>query len=1296
MKPVVSQRMNGTCAGGTGAFIDQMAALLQTDAAGLDNLAKGYGSLYSIASRCGVFAKTDMQPLLNEGALHQDLAASVLQAVVNQTIAGLACGQPITGRVVFLGGPLTYMPELRAAFERTLKESGCEFITPRHGEVFIAMGAALGAAGETTDLAELPERLRNAGTIDPDIPRLERLFASEEDYRAFRRRHERSKALRGDITKAEGACFLGVDAGSTTIKAVLAGRDGQILYTYYSKNDGAPLPRAAQALNEVYERLPANAFIGGVTVTGYGESLLKTALCADRGEIETVCHTRAAQAFAPNVDFILDIGGQDMKCLRIRDGLLDSVLLNEACSSGCGSFIQTFAEALGLSVEEFAKRALDAKNPVDLGTRCTVFMNSRVKQAQKEGAGIGDISCGLSYSVVRNALFKVIKLQTPEQMGKTILVQGGTFYNDAILRCFEKTAGVDVIRPDIAGLMGAYGAALIASDHYTAGGRSTVVSADRLEDIQPEKVTQTACPACANACKLTVSSFAGGRKLVSGFRCEKGEGGSERRQADRLPNLVDEKYERLFSYKPLDPEKAPNGVIGLPRALNMYENYPLWFTFFTKLGFSVALSRGSDHALFEQGMSTIPSESICYPAKLAHGHICDLQARGVKAVFYPCVFYERKENAAAGNVYNCPIVQSYPEVIDANMDILKKSNTLFLKPFMSLSHKDKMVKTMTKTLAPWNIPQNKVRRALDAGFAEMDAFREDMKRRGEETVRWLERTGKTGVVLAGRPYHADPEIHHGLPRMIASLGFAVLTEDAVAHLSPAQRPLRVVDQWMYHTRLYDAAAYTAGHPNLQMVQLISFGCGLDAVTADQVQEILSSSGKIYTALKIDEINSLGAARIRMRSLAAALAGRLKRGPAAANLPYTYQRKEFTKEMKEKHTILAPQMSPVHFELIEALLRHEGYDFHILKTVDHQDIETGLRFVNNDACYPTIVVIGQLMRALLSGRYDPDNTSIFLTQTGGGCRATNYIALMRRALREAGLPQVTVAGLSVGGIEKNSGIKWTLGAIGGTLKSFVLGDLLQNVLLRTRPYELEPGSANALYRKWLDYSVKKFRENGGLSLSQTAERIVAEFDALPLRDIPRKPRVGLVGEILVKFHPDANNNAVAVIEREGFEAVVPGLVAFFQYCFLSSVIKHDILGTSGTHAAMMSLLVRLVYRYENAVKKWLRVSGRFTPEATIHELAEKASEVLSVANQCGEGWLLTAEMIELIEQNVPNIICAQPFACLPNHVTGKGMIRKLRELFPQSNIVPIDYDPGASEVNQLNRIKLMLSAAVAAE
>ncbi|MCL2031195.1 MAG: 2-hydroxyacyl-CoA dehydratase [Oscillospiraceae bacterium] len=1294
LKPVISQRMNGTCAGGTGAFIDQMAALLQTDAAGLNDLAARYTAIYTIASRCGVFAKSDLQPLLNEGASHEDLAASIFQSVVNQTIAGLACGQPIGGTVVFLGGPLCYLSELRAAFERALKDSVTEFVAPRRADVFVALGAAMSAdpAEGLVALRDLPERLRNASPIDPDITRLPRLFETEEDRRAFYERHSREKAPRANLSEASGPCFLGIDAGSTTLKAALVDREGRLLFSRYMTNDGAPLPRAADILRALYAQLPADAYIGGALTTGYGEALLKTALKADSGEIETLCHTRAAQSFAPDVSFILDIGGQDMKSMTVRDGVLDNVLLNEACSSGCGSFIQTFAESLGLDAPEFGRRALEADSPVDLGTRCTVFMNSRVKQAQKEGAGVANISCGLAYSVVRNALFKVIKMKSPASLGRRVVVQGGTFLNDAILRAFEVVAGLPPVRPDIAGLMGAYGAALLAAERWE-GGRSSLLEAGQLDEASPRRTAQAVCQGCQNACRLTVSLFSQGRRLVSGNRCERGDG--RKPDPDAPPNLVYWKYDRLFSYKPLAEAAAPRGVIGLPRALNLYENYPLWHTFFTRLGFSVALSRSSDHTLFELGMSSIPSESVCYPAKLAHGHVEDLLSRGVKNIFYPCVTYEKKENPLAREHFNCPIVQSYPEVIDANLDRLAREGARLIKPFISLHHRQRIARTLQAALAEFGVTLPEVRRALAAGFAELERFRAEVRRKGDETVAWLEATGKTGIVLAGRPYHADPEIHHGLPGLLTDLGFAVLTEDSVAHRGRAERPLRVIDQWMYHTRLYDAAAYTAGHPRLELVQLNSFGCGLDAVTSDQVAEIMHAARKIYTLLKIDEVNSLGAARIRLRSLAVALESRRKKGSAPRKRPrdYTLSPKPFTEEMRKRHTILAPQMSPVHFELIEGVFRAAGYNMVILEKATPEDVETGLRYVNNDACYPCVVVVGQLVGAVQSGRYDPDNTSVFITQTGGGCRATNYAALLRRAFREAGYEQIPVVGLSAGGIEKHPGLKFPLGMLADAVKAVMLGDLLQMALLRTRPYEAAPGSADALYRDWLGRCRASLQRTGRhLSYQRMIDGIVTAFESLPLRDIPRKPRVGLVGEILVKFHPDANNNAVGVIEREGCEAVVPGLMGFLQYCFHNSVIKQDTYGGFAVQSAVMGQVSRIMETFENSVRRRLWDSGRFHMETPIQHLASKAGRVLSVANQCGEGWLLTAEMIDLIESGTPNIICAQPFACLPNHVTGKGMIRKLRELYPESNIVPIDYDPGASEVNQLNRIKLMLAGA----
>ncbi|MDR0248173.1 MAG: 2-hydroxyacyl-CoA dehydratase [Oscillospiraceae bacterium] len=1287
MKPVVSQRMNGTCAGGTGAFIDQMAALLQTAAAGLDALASRHKALYTIASRCGVFAKSDMQPLLGEGASHEDLAASVLQAVVNQTIAGLACGQPIEGVVVFLGGPLYYMPQLRQAFERALSASVSEFFTPPDAHVFVAYGAALLSSQKSVPLSLLPALMASAGPIDADIQRLPGLFAAEEDKREFFERHHALKAPRADMALASGPVYLGIDAGSTTVKAALIDSRARLLYSEYMPNDGSPLRKSADILGRIYAALPARAYIGGCVVTGYGERLLQTALQADGGEIETLCHMRAAREFLPDVSFILDIGGQDMKAMSVKDGVLDSVLLNEACSSGCGSFLQTFAESLGLDAAAFGEKALESTSPVDLGTRCTVFMNSRVKQAQKEGATVGDISCGLSYSVVRNALFKVIKMKSPAALGRSVAVQGGTFLNNAVLRAFELISGIKPARPDIAGIMGAFGAALFAKERFT---RSTLLTADKLGEALPAEVRQAVCQGCENRCRLTVSLFSGHRRLISGNRCEKGEG--KEQGGGALPDLVQRKSERLFQYEPLPEEAAPRGVIGIPRALNMYENYPLWHTFLTRLGFSVRLSRLSDHRLFESGMSTIPSESVCYPAKLAHGHVEELIASGVKTIFYPCVAYETPENPEAGNHYNCPIVQSYPEVIHSNVDRLQKENVRLLKPFISLRHTRKIPRTLHAEFAYAGVTLPQVRRALRAGFAEARRVREDLRRMGDSTIAMLEREGKTGIVLAGRPYHVDPEIHHGLPGLLTSLGFAVLTEDSVAHRAKVKRPLRVMDQWTYHTRLYDAAAVTASHERLELVQLNSFGCGLDAVTTDQVAEIMRAAGKIYTVIKIDEVNSLGAARIRMRSLAAALKSREGEQSASAG-PYILRRREFTAPMRKAHTVLAPQMSPVHFELIERVFRRAGYNMVIPPHTTPEDVELGLRYVNNDACYPCISVVGQMLSAVMSGQYDPHNVSVFITQTGGGCRATNYAAMLRRALGEAGYPQVPIVGLSVNGIEKNKGLRYSADMALNAIRAILIGDLLQTVLLRTRPYEAVPGSANALYRQWLDKCALSVEGKGKrMSFRRMLCGIADAFDALPLREAPRLPRVGVVGEILVKFHPDANNNVVAMLEREGCEVTVPGLMGFVTYCFYNNVVKQKAYGGFALSAFLLGLTVRFIGLYEHAMRARLASSARFHAEPSIHALAQKAKRVLSLANQCGEGWLLTAEMIDLIESGVPNIVCAQPFACLPNHVTGKGMIRKLRELYPQSNIVPIDYDPGASEVNQVNRIKLMLAGA----
>ena len=862
----VEQRMNGICAGGTGSFIDQMASLLQTDAPGLNEYAKHYKALYPIAARCGVFAKTDIQPLINDGATKEDLSASIFQAVVNQTISGLACGKPIRGHVAFLGGPLHFLSELKTAFIRTLKLDDEHIIAPDNSHLFAAIGSALNAKQDVTvSLIELKERMRTTIKLDFEVERMEPLFATEDDYQAFHDRQSAYKVKTGDLSTYKGKCFLGIDAGSTTTKTALVGEDGTLLYSFYSNNNGNPLKTTIGSIKEIYELLPEDAEIAFSCSTGYGEALIKAALLLDEGEVETVSHYYAAAFFDPEVDCILDIGGQDMKCIKIRNQTVDSVQLNEACSSGCGSFIETFAKSLNYTVQDFAKAALFAKHPIDLGTRCNVFMNSKVKQAQKEGAEVSDISAGLAYSVIKNALYKVIKVSDASELGKHIVVQGGTFYNDAVLRSFEKIANCQAIRPDIAGIMGAFGAALIARERYQEGEKTSMLSIDQINSLQ-YTTSMANCRGCTNNCRLTINKFSGGRKYISGNRCERGLG--KEKNKDHIPNLFDYKYKRIFSYEPLSADKASRGQVGIPRVLNMFENYPFWYTFFTELKYQVVLSPTSTRKIYELGIESIPSESECYPAKLAHGHVTWLIRNGVKFIFYPCIPYERNEFPDAVNHYNCPIVTSYAENIKNNVDELNDPSITFRNPFLAFTSEEILTNRLVEEFP--DIPAAEVKAAAHKAWEELAAVHTDIQKKGEETLQYLKETGRRGIVLAGRPYHIDPEIHHGIPDMITSYGIAVFTEDSVAHLGHLERPIRVNDQWMYHSRLYSAANFVKTREDLDLIQLNSFGCGLDAVTTDEVYEILDGSDKIYTCLKIDEVNNLGAARIRIRSLIAAI------------------------------------------------------------------------------------------------------------------------------------------------------------------------------------------------------------------------------------------------------------------------------------------------------------------------------------------------------------------------------------------------------------------------------------------
>ena len=1281
-------RMNGACAGGTGAFIDQMGSLLHTDASGLNELAKHADTLYPIAARCGVFAKTDVQALLNEGASKENIAASVFQSIIFQTITGLACGRPIKGTVCFLGGPLTYLSQLRKQFAKTLHLTDDEIIAPENAQVYVAIGAALGSFQEKpVSFMDLIHRLKDVDEATlAQSDRMAPLFQNEEELHAFQHRHNTHTIPQRDLTTYTGPCFLGLDAGSTTIKAALLSEKNELLYSHYQTNEGSPLAAAQRIITDIYRKLPPQAFIAKTGITGYGEALLKEALHIDLGEVETIAHYQAAAHFCPDVDFILDIGGQDMKCTRLKDGHIEDILLNEACSSGCGSFLDTFAKSLQFSIEDFAKAALLAKNPIDLGSRCTVFMNSKVKQAQKEGATLADISAGLSYSVIKNALYKVIKVKDPEKLGKHIVVQGGTFYNDAVLRALEKLLGRQVIRPVISGLMGAFGMALISHDSYLQDNQpSQLLDQQGIASLQVSTSIRH-CGLCTNNCLLTVNSFNDGRSFITGNRCERGASNSVGKKKKKLPNLYRTKYDLLFHYKPL--KNAPKGTVGIPRVLNMYEDYPFWFTFFTQLGYQVILSDPSSKRLFEKAMDTIPSDSACYPAKMVHGHIANLLEKKVDRIFYPCIQNGPTEGSR-DNSFNCPMVMSYPEVIRNNMgEQLADSNTPILSPFLPIHDKKRIIPRLQEELRVWGLSKQEIKKAALAAWNEEESYKQKYYALTKKTLKRLTQDGDRAIVLCGRPYHVDPEINHGIADLISSLGLAVLTEDGIAPLGHLPEHLRVVDQWSYHSRLYRAAQYIVTQPNLECVELSSFGCGLDAIVADQVQEILTKGHKIHTLLKIDEGSNLGAIRIRLRSLLFVMNHRAALSPTPVE-EYTYKKAIFTKENKKTNVILAPSMTPIHFPMFQSAFVHEGFHLELLPHQGAEAIDNGLAYIHNDACYPAIMSLGQIITALKSGKYDINHTAVMVSQTGGCCRATNYIGMIRKALADANLGQVPILSLNAKGLNAHPGFSPGFGFWHRLAMAVIYGDALQQILYRIRPYEKIKGTAEGLFKKWqakcthdlLRADIKTYKKN--------IRNMIAEFDAVEI-DETVKPRIGLVGEIYVKFHPIANNHIVRMIEEEGGEIIVSGLADFILYGLLDNQFRYKYLSGTWLSYFLSKSAVKLIewYRkpYRNAVEK----SRHFDPITSIYDIAKEAKKYLSLGHEAGEGWFLTGDMIDLMHRGAKNIVCLQPWACLPNHVTGKGMIKTLKASFPDTNIVAIDYDPGSSAVNQTNRLKLMLT------
>lgn len=1287
LKGSVEQRMNSICAGGTGAFIDQMASLLQTDASGLNEMAKEYEKIYPIASRCGVFAKTDIQALINQGASKADIAISVFQSVVNQTISNLACGRPIRGNVAFLGGPLYFLPMLKERFIETLDLKGDEAISPEHSQIFVAIGAAISSfENKEITFEELYRRANTEKKIKISEENLiEPLFRNDEELEEFRKEHKVKDFKYLKLEDYKGPIYMGIDSGSTTTKVLLLSENNEILYEYYGSNKGNPLEIVILKLKEIYSRMNKEAYIAAGGCTGYGEDFIKAALNLDFGEVETIAHFRAAEYFDPKVDFILDIGGQDMKSMKIRDGVIESILLNEACSSGCGSFLETFAHSVNMTSEEFSKQALKSRRPVDLGSRCTVFMNSNVKQAQKEGASVPDIAAGLAYSVIKNAIQKVIKIRDPKQLGENIVVQGGTFLSDAVLRAFEKITGVDVTRPSIAGLMGALGMALISKEKST--GKSSIISSKDLDKFT-YKTVQTNCRGCTNQCALNINIFSNGKRYITGNRCEKGAG-IVRNEDEQLPNLYKYKYERLFRYKSLSKDEAERGEVGIPRVLNIYENYPFWHSFFTKLGFRVVISDKSSRKLYEKGIESITSETACYPAKITHGHIENLIDKGVKFIFYPAVFYEEKQFKTADNTLNCPVVAGYSEVIRNNVERIGTEKVQFLNPFISFDDRKKLEKRMAKVFP--QIPKQEVYEAVREGYKEQDKYRQDVLDKGKEALEFLKKQGKKGIVLAGRPYHIDPEINHGIPELINSLGLAVISEDAIALNTDVDGRLRVLDQWNYHSRLYRAAQFVGNNDNLELIQLNSFGCGIDAVTTDQVAEIMKSYRKIYTVLKIDEVNNLGAIKIRIRSLLEAV----NKSETVNEIDIVDEKPlMFTKEHAKTHTLLMPQMSPIHFSIFKYAIRSENYNLEVLENLSPKVVNEGLKYVNNDACYPSMFVVGQFMDAIKSGKYDNDNLTLVISQTGGACRASNYVAFIRKALKDAGYGHIPVLALSFQGIEKHPGLKLnpsTMIRLGRKMVIAMLyGDLIVRLSQATRPYEVNEGETDNLKDKWIKICSEESINFSKKVFDKNVKNMVKEFLDVEIID-EKKPKVGIVGEILVKYLPAANNYVAKILEKEGAEVVIPDLTDFMMYSFKNAEIKHEDLSKAYVNKLLCNLGIKYIEMYRKYVREALD-GTRFIKPEKIEDIMDYAKKYVHLGNQYGEGWLLTGEMVELIESGVENIVCVQPFGCLPNHITGKGVIKAIRDTYEMANIIPIDFDASASHVNQYNRLKLMMSQA----
>ncbi|MGM0431124.1 MAG: acyl-CoA dehydratase activase-related protein [Spirochaetota bacterium] len=1320
LKP--DMRMNGNCAGGTGSFIDQMAELLHVPVAQLSAEAEKSTDTYAIASRCGVFAKTDIQNLISRDIPSADIAASIYRAVSFQLISSLARGMDIRGKLLFAGGPFSFQPELRRTFLEIVEMGDDDVVDPRvvdpelSNEFIPAAGAALRArsTGRAFSMSSLVQTLQDSRHIRlSSTPTLPRLFENEQEFVEWEKRFEQYSIKQVDLSELDGKdVFIGIDSGSTTTKIVLIDVDGRLGYSFYATNKGNPVETVITGLRQLQQELDekhVQVHLASTASTGYGEDLIKFAFNLDYSYVETIAHYRGARFFEPDVSFIMDIGGQDMKAIFVKNGVIQNIELNESCSSGSGSFIQTFAQSMNTDVQRFSRLACTAQAPCDLGSRCTVFMNSKVKQVLREGGEIGDISAGLAYSVIKNCLNKVLKISDSSVLGNHIVVQGGTFRNPAVLRAMELVTQRRVIRPDRSELMGAWGAALLAKDRYeqtTNKGESSFIGWDHFQQAAEYSKKRITCRGCENQCMVVMLTFdnrlqADGKaaRFFTGNKCEK-VFTNQAKHTYTGENLPEIKRELLFE-RQLTPEDRNSPIrIGIPRALNIWEDFPFWATLFVSSGFEVVLSDPSTQQLAETGYSTVMSENICFPAKITNGHMMNLINKQVDRIFYPKVRYNKGEFKNALNGYNCPVVTGYPQVIESSIEPESRYGVPFDNPSFSFEKKKLLLRRCVQYLTTLGVSRKVAEKAFQAAINESEKVKRLLREKADEIQKKAASEGRKVMLLLGRPYHVDPLVNMKIPEVISALGFDVITEDSVP-LSPKEKlqDVHVLTQWSYPNRLYHAAHWARGQDHVEVIQLNSFGCGPDAITVDEVKSILNLSGKNPTLIRIDEMTSPGSVKLRVRSLVESIRGRKKdfKGTAIERI----QTKIFTKDDKKK-TVIAPQFSPFYTDFLIAAFRNQGYTIDVLPLGDRESIELGLRYSNNDICYPATIVIGDLIKALRSGKYDLQNVAVGLTQTGGQCRASSYVSLLKRALVRAGydyIPVVTASTNNKGDKSLNEQPGFTVRKLPFALTALyglLYGDVLAKLYYYASVREVEKGSAMQLVEKYIELGKNSIDQRGRKQMFRLLKRAVNEFNQLPMKHLEEVPKVGIVGEIYVKFNPFGNHYTTDWLVNKGIQPEVPPLIDFFLIPLISTQYN------AKNHIdEVKQFIIHLLSRAEGFMDRTFAevnsimndFKGELVPFHSIRKMAKKATQVIDLINQYGEAWLLSGDIATFAEEGVDTVVCLQPFGCIANHVIAKGVEKRIKSLYPNLNLLFLDMDSGMSEVNVINRMEFLVDELI---